>query len=613
MRTPTLALVGVNTTGYFTFEEYEMKTAVGYVRCSTDMQAETSPEQQKQLILDWAGKNGFHLVEWFIDVGKSGTSFEKRPEFVRLRSRVETKPNFQTVIVLDESRWGRAGANDSIYYKTHFKKTANVEVIMVRTIANTGNQTFDTMLGAFEGGLSQEESKKKSERTLDGCISAVRLGHSGGGTAPYGYRRVAVNRFTLTKRVLEVIRGKDGNPTLNEKGLPISEQIRPKEEYVVWEPGDPKEIEVVRRIFELRMSHKYGYGKIAKLLNSENISCPKRGKWQRWDQKWSGATIGAIVRNPTYMGARVYNRLKKRGIGKFAQRYWVKDSSQWIIVENSHLAIVTQQQWKGANPPTVHSENGRMAKSRFDSPYLLSGLIKCSHCGFSFAGQSQTIGIPGNRHKRRTYADSGYVNKGPTVCSFMTIDAERFETSLIATVKEKLTGSDVVHKLQQMIDRHIEDRAKIPQERVEEMRTSSLRISNQISSLISLAEKGINLDEIAGRIKELESQKARFELQLSQFQYSIPDQQQITEVAGNASQFLDDFDNYFSVAPISERKSMIRQVVDRIVIDRERRVAKCFLLKIPRGAGKIVEDLLQGEKTHMLSVSPTRFELVLEA
>ena len=75
--------------------------AVGYVRCSTDMQAETSPEQQRQLISDWAVKNGHEVVEWFEDIGKSGTSFEKRPAFVRLRQAIESKPKFRVVLVLD--------------------------------------------------------------------------------------------------------------------------------------------------------------------------------------------------------------------------------------------------------------------------------------------------------------------------------------------------------------------------------------------------------------------------------------------------------------------------------------------------------------------------------
>jgi len=140
------------------------------------MQAETSPEQQRQLISDWAAKNAHEVVEWFEDVGKSGTSFEKRPAFVRLRQAVESKPKFELCLCWMKSRWGRAGANDSIYYRTLFRKTAGVEVIMIRTIANTGNATFDTMLNAFEGGLSHEESKKKSERTLDGLLATVRKG-----------------------------------------------------------------------------------------------------------------------------------------------------------------------------------------------------------------------------------------------------------------------------------------------------------------------------------------------------------------------------------------------------------------------------------------------------
>ncbi len=589
------------------------KLAAGYVRCSTDMQAETSPEQQKTIILNWALKNGYKVCEWFIDIGKSGTSFEKRPEFARLKGRVEARTYFQAVIVLDESRWGRAGASDSIYYKTHFKKAGNVDVLMVRTIANTGNATVDTMLNAFEGGLSHEESKNKSERTLDGCLNAVHLGHSAGGTAPYGYRRVAVNRFAGEKRLLDIVRDKSGEPMLNEKGLPISEQIRPKEEYVVWEPGDPNEMEVVRRIFDLGLRYKYGYVKIAKLLNSDGISCPRRGKWQNKDQKWSGGTVGAIIRNPTYMGARVYNRLKKRGIGKFAPRYWVKDISQWIIVGGSHPGIITPEHWKAANPSTKDSENGRLARTRFDSPYLLSGLIKCSRCGFSFSGQSQTIGIPGNRKKRRTYADSGYSSKGSSVCSFMTIDADKFEGDLLKVIKDKLSYSSIAAKLQKMIDDYLDNKARVPREEIEGLQSSILKLGHQVSSLIALAEKGIELDQIAKRIKQLEAQKASLDQQLTQRTSSTPKQKEVEAVANKATEFLKRFERHFNKAPISERKSMVRQVVDRIVIDRQRRVARCFLLRIPKGAGQIVEKLLEKERTHIANVPPTRFELVLQA
>jgi len=160
------------------FSSNDRKAAVGYVRCSTDMQADTSPEQQKRIISEWAINNNYDVLRWYEDAGKSGTSFDKRPAFVQLKQDAQNRRDFQSIIVLDESRWGRAGAKESIFYKMYFEKLANVEVRLVRTIASTGNEVIDTMLEAFEGGLSREESKKKSERCLDGGINASLKGWS---------------------------------------------------------------------------------------------------------------------------------------------------------------------------------------------------------------------------------------------------------------------------------------------------------------------------------------------------------------------------------------------------------------------------------------------------
>ncbi len=106
--------------------------AVGYIRCSTELQ-EDSPEQQKKEIELYATKKGFTVIEWFVDFGKSGTTFDQRPEFERLRKRVESHPNFQTVICYDESRWGRAiDAEENTYWRVHFRRYG-VEVILVKT------------------------------------------------------------------------------------------------------------------------------------------------------------------------------------------------------------------------------------------------------------------------------------------------------------------------------------------------------------------------------------------------------------------------------------------------------------------------------------------------
>ena len=71
-----------------------------YIRCSTDMQAETSPEQQRQLAEKYALENNYKIIVSFEDIGKSGISFEKRPGFNSLLKAVQSNPPFQAVLVL---------------------------------------------------------------------------------------------------------------------------------------------------------------------------------------------------------------------------------------------------------------------------------------------------------------------------------------------------------------------------------------------------------------------------------------------------------------------------------------------------------------------------------
>ena len=110
--------------------------AVGYLRCSTEMQ-EDSPEQQKKEILAFAEKNNFTMVEWFVDFGKSGTTYEQRPEFQRLKKNVDNSPKFEAVICYDESRWGRSiDAEENTFWRVYFR-TVLLHFCRAAKIANS--------------------------------------------------------------------------------------------------------------------------------------------------------------------------------------------------------------------------------------------------------------------------------------------------------------------------------------------------------------------------------------------------------------------------------------------------------------------------------------------
>ena len=67
--------------------EDDLIPAAGYIRMSDDVQ-EQSPEQQRRELMEWAPKNGYRIIRWYIDEAVSASrgmeGDELRVEYQRL-------------------------------------------------------------------------------------------------------------------------------------------------------------------------------------------------------------------------------------------------------------------------------------------------------------------------------------------------------------------------------------------------------------------------------------------------------------------------------------------------------------------------------------------------
>ena len=406
-----------------------VNTAVGYVRCSTETQ-EDSPDQQKKEIQAYAKQNGYEVGEWFIDSGKSGTTFDQRPEFQRLRTIVDQGAPFLVVICYDESRWGRAiDSAENTYWRVYFRKQG-VEVLLVKTAIDPTHE-FAPLLQSLESIQASQYSKKLSELTLRGAKNNGRF--SNGGLAPYGYRRLAVNMKTNAERILE-----QGDWLVSGQ-----EKVR----FVI---GDSEEVRIVRFIFEKRASG-WSYLLISKQLNKERIPCPRRGRWRTKNRKWTYGAIKSILENHSYYGARVYNRnsmsrILAQKLGRSVRRgtrypHWRNDPVDWIVVEKAHEAIISKELWNRAN--SVRSTCKRTSKPRYDAPYLLTGLIRCKSCGFPFHGHSASS----KGHHYYKYVCGA--KTGKRVCTCKSIDRDALEGFVISSVKEMLSNPRIPPMIEQ--------------------------------------------------------------------------------------------------------------------------------------------------------------------
>ncbi len=556
-----------------------LKKAVGYVRCSTEMQ-EDSPDQQKNEILKFCEAQGYEILEWFVDFGFSGTTFDQRPGFQKLRRQVENKPRFKYVICYDESRWGRAiDPEENTFWRFYFKQRG-LEVVLVKTSIDPRHE-FAPMLKAFEGVQASQYSKKLSELTLRGAMANGI--YSSGGFPPYGYTRKAINLRTNIERILQ------------EGEWSVSGQ-----EKVVWVLGEEHETEIVRFIFDERMKGN-GYTYLAVLLNQKGVSCPRRGRWRNKDQKWSGITIKGIIENPAYYGARAYNRnsfskILAEAAGLESKRFakhphWKNSPEKWVIVDGAHEAIVTREVWEKAN--SFKRPGGHKTQTRIFAPYLLSSLMTCSKCGFHYQGQMS--GKKGFIYHR--YICGGYNSKG--VCDYNPIKRDPLELFVIQSIVSSFDRSLLPGLIRANLERLINLHPDAERKNSERLQAQIQDVESKLGHIRKALEEGASYRIFQSRTEELEKERDRLALLETENNQKLSQTVSMESSEDVIRMFMLNFEEKFAKSTIPEKREVIRKCVERIYVDHSQKVIQCFVRKIPIVNREVMDLYAFGDKNRL--------------
>ncbi len=151
----------INTTNSAIF-----KLAVGYLRRSTDKQDE-SVEIQRKEIIRYAKRQGYKILDWYIDDGISGHD-EDRPDFVRILSDAQAA-TWQYVIVRHQSRFSRIRPATLV---SHLDQLDQAGVSLVSTDRGVIdiNDFVSLLLTTIESNRDNEYSKTLSKLTIGGQL-----------------------------------------------------------------------------------------------------------------------------------------------------------------------------------------------------------------------------------------------------------------------------------------------------------------------------------------------------------------------------------------------------------------------------------------------------------
>ena len=159
----------------------ELKTAVIYARYSCSAQTEQSIEGQLHDAYDFAERNGYTVVNEYIDRALSGTN-DSRPAFQRM-IKDSDKKSFHYVLVWKFDRFAR-NRYDSAVYKRMLNKNG-VRVLSVKE--NITDTPEGVILEGLLEAMAEYYSADLSQKIKRGRHESVRKGLFPGGPVPIGY------------------------------------------------------------------------------------------------------------------------------------------------------------------------------------------------------------------------------------------------------------------------------------------------------------------------------------------------------------------------------------------------------------------------------------------
>ena len=296
---------------------------------------------QKTLLSKYATEHGFRNIQFFVDDGYSGTSFQ-RPGFQEMMKYVEDY-SVSTLIVKDLSRLGREysymGRLQDFIFPAY-----DVRFIAINDDVDSAKGEND--FAVFKNVFNDYYAKDTSKKIRATWQSKGRSGEHLTTIPPYGYKKDPEN----------------------------------KKRWIV----DEEAAAVVQKIFALCMDGM-GPTQIAKWLQENKVlspvaycyenDLPTTSKRPTDPYKWATKTVVHILERLDYLGHTVNFKTSKQSF-KSKKVLW-NDPADWVIFENTQEPIIEESVFlivqnirKARRRPTKMGEMG-----------MFSGLLYCAECG----------------------------------------------------------------------------------------------------------------------------------------------------------------------------------------------------------------------------------------
>ena len=544
----------------------EGKKCVLYVRVSTEMQVDGySLDAQKNMLKNYAQREGMEIINIYEDAGKSGKSIEGRPAFQKMMLDITNGLAVDYILVYKLSRFGRNAAD--ILNSLELIQSYDINLISVNEGIDS-SQAMGKVFISLLSAMSELERENILEQTMNGRREKARQGGWNGGFAPYGYK-------------------------LEDGKLLIAED----------------EVDVIREIFKMYAIDNMGCDKIAKELNLRGIK--KKIRQNNTLEIWAVTTVRRIIGNPVYIGKIAYGRRGREKIKGTKNQYKSVYKSDYILEDGHHEPIISEELWNKAQEKLKSFTRSESITGSTRVHYL-SGILKCPKCGSPMYASKYF-----NKNKNGIYKEYFFYEcsrhksqRGmPCDCN-LKIRKPMIEPYLVELIKKQVNNAYFINKVSEYVESktdngNLEKEKEQYEAKLKEVLDNKARVEFELDNMpldIKHRERRINdlnsrLDELYDIMDDLETRINDITVKMASIELG-----QVTNDKVMAA--IQSFDNLYDVMNDEEKKKAITGIVKEIHVNEEPAVnnnyIKDVVLNFNLSKNEAFEVTVSGEELNQL-------------
>jgi site-specific DNA recombinase len=468
-----------------------------YARCSDTKQAEKELSIPAQLdaCRAEAARQGWIVVQEFIDEGISGRT-DNRPAFQDMIARAKENPRpFDVILLWKLSRFARNREHASFYKNLLRKRGVTITSLHERVDDSAQGRLIE---GIFEA-MDEFYSENLAQDTRRGMIRKVKQGQWVGGTIPYGYR-------------VEKPPG------------------RPRQGCMVL---DETEAPLVRRIFS-DAGRGVGAATIARALNREGITTRK-------GHKWTNDVVLYLLRNRAYLGELRWGKADD-GSGEPA-----------VVLPDAHEALVDPETFERIGELIGERTIERTSPRRLGSDYLLSGLLRCGHCGAAFIGHSAKSG------QALYYVCTTKPKTGADQCPSVLLNKGALEAAVVQHLSEHVLQVANLRSLLDEINGGLEGTTDTLATERDAKRAQLGTQRQQLNRLIDAIALGtIDPSAIADRINELKRSTDLLQAELANLEARVAEAAPVVLTDEELLAYVEGLRSVLTTRPLDEQRAFLQ-------------------------------------------------------